>query len=155
MSASNPASCGNRGPSKRARPAPGPANQLPANVWGRAALFTPPAQRLTLPLSPLGSWKQSGDLTASLSGAWPGQRVACLRGGMQAGDARLPGRKCWNLIIAPSLSREINEETKIHPIHPTHIQSTDTHTHTHHSNTYTPPKKYRCRCLNLLLKTSN
>lgn len=102
------------------------ANQLQSEECGGewAAPFTPPSGWPCLYLL-LGPWKQSEGLTVCIQ-RWP---EPCLRGGMQSGDACLPGRKCWNLIITPSLSREINEETKkkkkILPCHPTHRHLTD------------------------------
>lgn len=125
------------------------ANQLQSEKCGgeRAAPFTPPGGWPCLYLL-LGSWKQSEGLTVCIQ-RWP---EPCLRGGMQSGDACLPGRKCWNLIITPSLSREINEETEKKKKNP----SLPPHTHRHLTdtrfNTKNVHNKCRCRSINPLLK---
>lgn len=107
MSASNLSSCGNEGRQGCQRQPS--ASQFQSKKCGGewVAPFTPPSGRPCLYLL-LGSWKQSEALTVCIQ-HWP---EPCLRGGMQSGDACLPGRKCWNLIITSSLSWEINEETE-------------------------------------------
>lgn len=107
MSASNLSSCGNEGRQGCQRQ-PSTSQFQSKKCGGEwVAPFTPPSGRPCLYLL-LGSWKQSEALTVCIQ-HWP---EPCLRGGMQSGDACLPGRKCWNLIITSSLSWEINEETE-------------------------------------------